>query len=119
MTKELVLDALQMAIIRRCPKGSLLHHSDRGSQYCSEAYQRALKVNGIQCSMSRKGDCWDNAVMESFFATLKKELVHRQKYETRASARHSIFEYIEVFYNRERLRSSLGYQSPEMFEQAV
>lgn len=119
MTKELVLDALQMAIIRRCPKGSLLHHSDRGSQYCSEAYQRTLKVNGIQCSMSRKGDCWDNAVMESFFATLKKELVHRQKYETRASARHSIFEYIEVFYNRERLHSSLGYQSPEMFEQAV
>tara|TARA_R110002049_G_C9122703_1_gene558500 strand:+ start:1094 stop:1954 length:861 start_codon:yes stop_codon:yes gene_type:complete len=119
MTKELVLDALQMAIIRRCPKGSLLHHSDRGSQYCSEAYQRALKVNGIQCSMSRKGDCWDNAVMESFFATLKKELVHRQKYETRAAARHSIFEYIEVFYNRERLHSSLVYLSPEIFEQAV
>ena len=78
-----------------------------------------LKVNGIQCSMSRKGDCWDNAVMESFFATLKKELVHRQKYETRALARHSIFEYIEVFYNRERLHSSLGYLSPEMYEQAV
>ncbi|QDU52146.1 hypothetical protein Pan110_45180 [Gimesia panareensis] len=69
--------------------------------------------------MSRKGNCWDNAVMESFFATLKKELIHRQKYETRASARHSIFEYIEVFYNRERLHSSLGYLSPEMFEQAV
>ncbi|QGQ24654.1 transposase [Gimesia benthica] len=95
------------------------YHSDRGSQYCSEEYQRTLKINGIQCSMSRKGDCWDNAVMESFFATLKKELIHRQKYETRASARHSIFEYIEVFYNRERLHSSLDYLSPEMFEQAV
>lgn len=108
-----------MAIIRRCPKESLLHHSDRGSQCCGEEYQRTLKINGIQCSMSRKGDCWDNAVMESFFATLKKELIHRQKYETRASARHSIFEYMEVFYNRKRLHSSLGYQSPEMFEQAV
>ena len=101
MTKVLMLDALQMAIIRRCPKESLLHHSDCGSQYCSEEYQRTLNINGIECSMSSKGDCWDNAVMDCFFATLKKELIHRQKYETRASARHGIFEYIEVFYNCE------------------
>jgi len=119
MTKKLVLDALQMAIVRRCPKEKLLHHSDRGSQYCSDEYQRKLESHGILCSMSRKGNCWDNAVMESFFATLKKELIHHQRYETRASARQSIFEYIEIFYNRERLHSSLGYQSPEMLEQAV
>jgi putative transposase len=119
MTKEFVMEALEMAIRHRCPKDELLHHSDRGSQYASEAYRELLTRNGITCSMSRKGNCWDNAVMESFFATLKKELIHHERYETRSAARLSIFEYIEVFYNRQRLHSTLGYQSPEHFEQAV
>lgn len=119
MTKEFVMEALAMAIRHRCSGGDLLHHSDRGSQYCSEAYRDLLSRNGIECSMSRKGNCWDNAVMESFFATLKKELIHHERYETRSAAKSSIFEYIEVFYNRERLHSTLGYQSPVQFEQAV
>lgn len=119
MTKEFVMEALQMAIRQRCPGGDLLHHSDRGSQYCSGAYRGLLSRRGIECSMSRKGNCWDNAVMESFFATLKKELIQHEDYETRAAARSSIFEYIEVFYNRERLHSTLGYLSPEQFEQAA
>ena len=113
------MEALEMAIRQRCPGTDLLHHSDRGSQYCSEKYRALLARNGITCSMSRKGNCWDNAVMESFFATLKKELIHHERYETRSTARSSIFEYIEVFYNRERLHSTLDYQSPEQFEQAV
>ncbi len=119
MTKEFVMEALEMAIRHRCPRDELLHHSDRGSQYASEAYRELLLRNGIACSMSRKGNCWDNAVMESFFATLKKELIHHERYETRSAARASIFEYIEVFYNRQRLHSTLGYQSPEHFEQAM
>ena len=119
MTKEFVMDALQMAMEQRCPEAGLLHHSDRGSQYCSLAYRRLLAANGITCSMSRKGNCWDNAVMESFFATLKKELVHHERYQTREEARQSIFEYIEVFYNRSRRHSALGYISPEQFEQAA
>jgi putative transposase len=119
MTKEFVMEALEMAIRQRCPRDNLLHHSDRGSQYASEAYRELLTRNGITCSMSRKGNCWDNAVMESFFATLKKELIHHERYETRSAARASIFEYIEVFYNRQRMHSTLGYQSPEHFEQAV
>jgi transposase InsO family protein len=119
MTKEFVMEALEMAIRHRCPQDELLHHSDRGSQYASEAYRELLTRNGITCSMSRKGNCWDNAVMESFFATLKKELIHHERYATRSAARASIFEYIEVFYNRERLHSTLGYQSPEQFEQAM
>lgn len=119
MTKEFVMDALQMAMEQRCPEAGLLHHSDRGSQYCSLAYRRLLAANGISCSMSRKGNCWDNAVMESFFATLKKELVHHERYLTREEARQSIFEYIEVFYNRSRRHSALGYISPEQFEQAA
>ena len=113
------MDALQMAMKQRCPEAGLLHHSDRGSQYCSLAYRRMLAANGISCSMSRKGNCWDNAVMESFFATLKKELVHHERYLTREEARQSIFEYIEVFYNRSRRHSALGYISPEQFEQAA
>jgi len=117
MTKEFVMEALSMAVTQRCPGKELLHHSDRGSQYCSNDYQQMLQVNGITCSMSRKGNCWDNAAMESFFATLKKELVHQERYQTRAAAQRSIFEYIEVFYNRERIHSSLGYLSPEKFEQ--
>ncbi len=119
MTKEFVMEALEMAIRHRCPGGELLHHSDRGSQYCSEAYRKLLSRNGIKCSMSRKGNCWDNAVMESFFATLKKELIHHERYESRSEAKLSIFEYIEVFYNRERLHSTLGYLSPAQFEQAA
>ena len=94
----------------------MLAHSDRGSQYASEHYQRVLAGEGIVCSMSRKGNCWDNAPMESFFASLKKELVHRQEYATREQAKASIFEYIEVFYNRVRRHSSLGYVAPAEYE---
>ena len=119
LTSCLVTDALEMAIERRFPGEGLLHHSDRGSQYASEDYQRLLNKHGITCSMSRKGDCYDNAPMESFFATLKKELIHHEDYETREEARRSIFEYIEVFYNRVRRHSSLGYKSPDEFERAA
>lgn len=116
---RLVVDALEMAIQRAVPGQGLVAHSDRGVQYASEHYQTLLRKQGITCSMSRKGNCWDNAPMESFFATLKKELVHHQHYETRDQARHSLFEYIEVFYNRVRLHSALDYQSPLQFEQAA
>jgi len=118
MPTDLVSDALKMALEQRQPGLGLLHHSDRGSQYASEEYQRLLRQNGITVSMSGKGDCYDNAMMESFWATLKTELIHQQKYATHHQARGSIFEYIEVFYNRKRLHSSLGYQSPESFEAA-
>jgi transposase InsO family protein len=119
MQVDLVSDALKMALAHRCPAGEkLLHHSDRGVQYASDDYQQLLASHGIEVSMSRRGDCWDNAMMESFWATLKTELVHQQRYATRTQARASIFEYIEVFYNRKRLHSSLGYISPEMFEAA-
>ena len=94
----------------------MLHHSDRGVQYASDDYQKILVENEIKCSMSGKGDCYDNAAMESFFATLKTELVHEENYATHDQARASIFEYIEVFYNRNRRHSSLGYLSPEAFE---
>jgi len=116
MRTDLVADALSMALARRSPGEGLLHHSDRGVQYASEDYQHLLRSHGIECSMSGKGDCWDNAVMESFWGTLKTELVNHEHYRTRAQARASIFEYIEVFYNRTRLHSSLGYLSPEQFE---
>jgi len=120
METDLVADALQMALQHRRPDGrKLLHHSDRGVQYASDDYQHLLKRQGIECSMSGRGDCWDNAMMESFWATLKTELVHHQTYATREQARQSIFEYIEVFYNRKRLHSSLGYLSPESFEAAA
>lgn len=115
---RLVVDALEMAISRRLPGTDLVAHSDRGSQYASEHYQRILVGHGIACSMSRRGNCWDNAPMESFFASLKKELVHHEDYATREEAKASIFEYIEVFYNRIRRHSSLGYQSPNEFERA-
>jgi transposase InsO family protein len=118
MRSELVSDALKMAIAQRSPGQGLLHHSDRGVQYASEDYQHLLASSGMICSMSGRGDCWDNAVMESFWGTLKSELVHHQQYATREEARQSIFEYIEVFYNRKRLHSALGYQSPEAFEAA-
>jgi putative transposase len=113
---DLVADAMGMALARRQPPPGLLHHSDRGVQYASDAYQHLLQGRRITVSMSGKGDCWDNAVMESFWATLKTELVHHEHYATRDQARRSIFEYIEVFYNRKRMHSSLGYVSPEAFE---
>lgn len=119
MERTLVMDALEMAYRRRRPAKGLVHHSDRGSQYASEDYRNLLKDYGMQMSMSRKGDCWDNAPMESFFGTLKKELVHHRKYRTRAEARRDIFDYIEVFYNRERLHSSLGYLSPLNYEKQI
>jgi len=116
MTTEVFLSALEMALGRRGKVKDLIHHSDRGSQYCSHAFQLELKKNRIDCSMSRKGNCWDNAVAESFFATLKKELVYQCDYADQESARASVFEYIEVFYNRVRRHSSLDGMSPEQFE---
>jgi putative transposase len=116
MRVELVSDALTMAIARRRPNQGLLHHSDRGVQYASEDYMHLLQSHNIEASMSGKGDCWDNAMMESFWSTLKTELVNHERYATREQARASIFEYSEVFYNRQRLHSSLGYVSPETFE---
>ncbi len=119
MKTELVSDALKMAIARRRPEGGLLHHSDQGVQYASEDYQLLLELNQMEASMSSRGDCWDNACAESFWATLKTELVNHEHYATREEARQSIFEYIEVFYNRKRLHSSLGYVSPETFEASL
>jgi transposase InsO family protein len=113
---ELCEDALGMALTRRRPEAGLLHHSDRGVQYACSDYQQMLEDKGLECSMSRRGDCWDNAVMESFFKTLKTELVYHRKFATRAAASGAIFEYIEVFYNRKRRHSSLGYVSPEEYE---
>ena len=117
MTSRLVVDALVTAVQRRLPDEGLLAHSDRGSQYASEHYRQMLAKHGIVCRMSRLANCWDNAPMESFFATLKKELVHHEDYQTRAEAKASIFEYIEVFYNRQRRHSKLGFQSPAEYEQ--
>lgn len=116
LTSSLVMDALEMAYRRRQPERGLLHHSDRGSQYASEDYRKLLDRYGMEQSMSRKGNCWDNAPMESFFGTLKRELVHQKRYRTRQEARRDIFEYIERFYNRRRLHSSLGYMSPAEYE---
>jgi putative transposase len=118
MTSRLVVDALAMAVQRRFPGEGLLAHSDRGSQYASDHYQRLLAQHGIACSMSRRANCWDNAPMESFFASLKKELTHHEDYQTREEARASLFEYIEAFYNPKRRHSSLGYVSPAEYEQA-
>jgi putative transposase len=115
---RLVVDALEMALARRLPGDGLVAHSDRGSQYASEHYQGLLARHGVVCSMSRRANCWDNAAMESFFATLKKELVHGAAFATRAEARAELFEYIEVFYNRSRRHSSLGYLSPIDYERA-
>ena len=119
MQWQLVGDALEMALTQRHPPEGLLHHSDRGVQYACDDYRRLMTDAGMDVSMSHKGDCWDNAVMESFWSTLKTELVHHERYATRAAARASIFEYIEVFYNRKRLHSALGYQSPEVFEASL
>jgi transposase InsO family protein len=118
LESRLVVDALELAVQRRLPGEGLLAHSDRGSQYASEHYQRLLGRHGITCSMSRRADCWDNAPMESFFASLKKELVHGADYATREEARAAIVEYIEVFYNNQRRHSSLGYVSPAEYEQS-
>lgn len=117
MTRHLPLRALHMAKQRRRPSAGLIHHSDRGSQYASADYQRELASDGIVCSMSRKGNCYDNAVMESFFHTLKVEAVHDERFETRRSAFAAISDYIEVFYNRQRRHSSLGGMSPAAFEE--
>ena len=114
--RALALDALRMAVGRRLPNAGLVHHSDRGSQYASTDYQIALDELGVVCSMSRKGNCWDNAVAESFFATLKTELTYLTKFKTREEAKRAIFEFIESFYNHRRLHSTLGYVSPEEFE---
>ena len=117
MRTELVLQALHMALGQRVPEPDMVHHSDRGSQYASDLYRQVLRRHGIVCSMSRKGNCWDNAVVESFFATLKTELIQRRSWPTREQVRTAIVEYIEVFYNRQRRHSSLGYQSPVDYEQ--
>jgi transposase InsO family protein len=116
LERSVALDALKMALQDRQPPQGLLHHSDRGSQYASHEYQQLLAVHGIQSSMSRKGNCWDNAVAESFFATLKVELVHRSRWSSRTQARNELFEYIELFYNRQRRHSALGYLCPNEFE---
>lgn len=105
-----------MALTHRKPSGGLVHHSDRGVQYASEVYRQRLAAAGVVPSMSRKGNGYDNAVMESFWSSLKRELVHRCQFATRAQARAAAFEWIEIFYNRERLHSALGYQSPVDFE---
>ena len=116
MTTELVSDALTMALWRRkMPKGVIVH-SDRGSQYCSAAYQRLLRNNRLVCSMSKKGDCYDNAAMESWNHSLKVEAIHGERFATREMAKAQVFEYIEVYYNRKRLHSTIGYLSPEAFE---
>lgn len=116
LTVELAEQALTMALANRNPQAGLLHHSDRGSQYAATRYQRLLGEHDITPSMSRTGNCWDNACVESFFGTLKRELVYHRRYETREAARQDIFEYIEVFYNRRRRHSTLGYDSPAEFE---
>ena len=116
LERSLVLSALDMAIQNRHPKAWLVCHSDRGSQYASGDYQQALKEAGIVCSMSRRGNCWDNAVVESFFSTLKREWVYRHRFATRSQARTLLFDYIEVWYNRKRRHSALSYLSPEAFE---
>lgn len=117
MKESLVIDALKMALFRRKVSSNLLLHSDRGSQYASDNFQQLLRDNNIECSMSRKGDCWDNAAMESFFHSLKTECVYHERYLTRDEAKKSVFDYMEVFYNRQRKHSYLGYQSPEHYEQ--
>jgi len=116
ITATLVNDALMMAIWKRHPPEALMLHSDRGSQYASGLYQQTIQENGFVCSMSRKGNCWDNAPSESFFHTLKTELVHHRRYKTREEAKQDIFEYIEVFYNRQRRHSTIGYKAPLQFE---
>ena len=116
LAQELTLAALTMALAQRCPQRGVLHHSDRGGQYAAGAYRAQLAAAGMECSMSKKGDCWDNAVAESFFATVKTELVAGADWPTREAARAAVFEYIEVWYNRQRRHSALGYLSPMAYE---
>lgn len=116
MKAQLVCDALKMAIWQRSPKAGLIVHSDRGSQYASKDYRRLLKAHGFVGSMSRKGDCWDNAVAESFFGSLKQERVHWRNYQTRLEAQQDVLNYISMFYNTDRLHSYLGYMSPNQYE---
>jgi transposase InsO family protein len=116
MRPQLVLKALNMAVVQRMPAPGLLHHTDRGSQYTSKDYQDSLKIHGLVPSMSRKGNCWDNAVAESFFSTLESELESRQRWKTRTQAKTAIFDYVEVFCNRQRRHSYLGNVSPDEFE---
>jgi len=116
LTGELTQQALHMALQRRHSQPGLLHHSDRGSQYAATAYQQQLQSAGITGSISRRGNCWDNACVESFFGTLKRELIYHRQYHTREETKQEIFEYLEVFYNRQRRHSTLGYQSPAEFE---
>jgi putative transposase len=114
MTTAIVTDTLGlgMAIANRRPAAGLIHHSDRGVQYASGAFRQLLELHDYQCSMSRKGNCWDNAVAESFFRTLKSELIYQHRYDSREQAKAAIFEYIEVYYNRQRKHSSDDYMSP-------
>jgi transposase InsO family protein len=116
LTTQLATGALKMALRHRTPERGLLHHSDRGVQYAARDYQRLLEEHGIACSMSRKGNCWDNACVESFFSTLKVEHVYHQRYATREQAKHDVFRWIELIYNRQRRHSTLGYRSPAEFE---
>lgn len=120
MRSELVLSALEMALGRQgFVANELVSHSDRGSQYASESYRIKLQSVGVAASMSRKGNCYDNAFAESFFATLKKDLIYRNKYKTKSDAKKAIFEYIEVWYNRQRIHSSIGYMTPVQFEESL
>lgn len=116
MRKELVIEALNRAMGQRLPGPGCIHHSDRGAQYASVDYQKQLSDGGLICSMSRKGNCWDNSVVESFFATLKMELIYRHSFATRVAARHAIVDYIVCFYNSKRRHSTLGYVSPMEYE---
>jgi transposase InsO family protein len=119
INKELVINAFRMALWRRRPEAGLIFHSDRGSQYCSKKFQKMLTDNGMLSSMSRKGDCWDNSVAESFFGSLKTERVFGEHYSTREEARRDIVDYIEMFYNSKRRHSYLGYLSPKEFEKKM
>lgn len=116
MTAQLVVDAFTMAVGHRRPSARIVVHTDRGSQYASALFQADLAKHGVTCSMSRKGNCWDNAPVESFNATIKTELIHRQAWPTRDAARSAIYEYVETWYNAKRLHSTLGYRSPATFE---
>lgn len=119
LSQELVIHALRQAIRRANPAAGLILHSDRGVQYSAEAYRAIIRAHGFRQSMSRKGNCWDNAPMESFFKTLKVELIYEHRYETRSEAARSIFDYIEIFYNRQRMHSALNFQTPEAFEAII
>jgi putative transposase len=116
ISRKLILDAIEMAFVRMYPSPGLIVHSDRGSQYASDDFRRKIEKLGFKQSMSRKGDCWDNAVAESFFGTIKTEMIYNKKFKTIEEARRNIFDYVEVFYNRVRLHSTLGYMSPDEFE---